>query len=118
MVPPAPTTFSTTTVCFSALPIATPSIRATVSVGPPAAVGDGPLARRERRIERPPRIGDLVDRAHAPVHCARDLVELLDGGRRGGCRQAGVEPAARRVVGQLLHLVGVDSPGGHLRRSE
>ena len=39
IVPPAPTVFSTMIVCFSARPIACPSMRATVSVGPPAANG-------------------------------------------------------------------------------
>src|SRR4051812_30080552 len=39
MVPPAPTAFSTVTVCPSDLPIGIAIIRATTSVGPPAANG-------------------------------------------------------------------------------
>jgi hypothetical protein len=39
MVPPAPGTFSTTTVCPKAWPIGTEIKRATESVGPPAAKG-------------------------------------------------------------------------------
>ena len=39
MVPPAPTVFSTSTVWPSDLPIGMASMRATTSVGPPAAKG-------------------------------------------------------------------------------
>jgi hypothetical protein len=39
MVPPAPSLFSMTTVWPSVRDIAAPSVRATTSVGPPAAKG-------------------------------------------------------------------------------
>jgi hypothetical protein len=39
MVPPAPPELSTTTCCLSELVSVTPRLRASVSVGPPAANG-------------------------------------------------------------------------------
>src|SRR5258708_35951224 len=95
MVPPAPSLFSITTVWPSVFVIATPSVRATTSVGPPAANGTMSVTGRDGYWPH------AATAAAASASAQSAFIASLMGPPPGGCGDATLPP---RMPGPLSNL--------------